>query len=594
MSEVPGWDAEYYDILLARQDVSFDAMRQLKMTARFGLAVLVGVVALTGCAQPGVGPGDGTGQGSAQRAKKRIVAAALGDVFTVSSYLATGGTGTNQPGISEVEKLVHAGLAVKIGAQMEARLAEAVPTTDNGLWRVFPDGTMATTWRIRSNALWHDGTPFTSDDLLFTARAAQDREVEFSRSVLYSYIESIEAPDPKTITVRWKSPYIDADTLFSRSAMMPMPKHILEEPYLANRSGLPHLSYWNRDFVGTGPFRLREWAPSSHLIIEANDAYALGRPKVDEIEIRSIPSPTTSVANVLSGAVELTLGRGLSIDQSLAFRDQWRDGRLELADSGNPTMLGPQFLNPNPALVADTRFRRALYHALDREEMASALQGGLVDVAHSGLPFNDPTYDALTGRVVRYEYDPRKAVQMIQELGYARGPDGLFGDSAGQALPVQVVSSTTDLYIRTALAAASYWKRIGIDSEPYTVPDARERDLEFRANFPAFEVLSSGSGIDSLNNLRTSELRVAENSYRGRNRSRYSNAELDALIDRYYTTIPIRERHQALGDIVQHLTSNAVYLWLFYNGHAMAIGNRLVNVNALQDTANGHEWDVRL
>jgi len=501
---------------------------------KFTLIFLVAVLALSACAPAAREPGGGTGQQPTQPVKKRLVAAALGDVFTVSSYLATGSTGTNQPGISEVEKLVNVGLGTRIGGRIEARLAEAIPTTDNGLWKVFPDGTMETTWKIRPNVFWHDGRPFTTEDLLFTAQASQDREIDFTRSTLFASVERIEAPDPTTLVVKWKSPYIDADRLFASSGTMPMPKHLLEEPYLANRAALPQLSYWNRDFVGTGPYRLREWVPSSHLIVEANDAYVLGRPKIDEIEVRSIPNPNTSVANVLSGAVEVTLGRGLSIDQALAFRDQWRDGRIELSDSGNPTMLGPQFLNPSPPIVADVRFRRALYQALDRQEMANALQGGLVEVAHSGLPFGDPSYDEVQRSVVRYAFDPRRAVQMIEELGYVRAADGMFRDATGQSLPVQVASSTTDLYIRTALASADYWKRVGIDAEPYTVPDARERDFEFRANYPAFEVVSSGSGIDSLNNM-----------------------------------------------------------WLFYNGHAMAIGNRLVNVTALADTANGHDWDVR-
>jgi ABC-type transport system substrate-binding protein len=182
---------------------------------------------------------------------------------------------------------------------------------------------------------------------------------------------------------------------------------------------------------------------------------------------------------------------------------------------------------------------------------------------------------------------------MLEELGFVRATDGLFRDASGQTLPVQVASSTTDLYIRTALASADYWRRVGIDAEPFTVPDARERDLEFRANYPAFEVVSSGSGIDALNNLRSSELRIPENAYRGRNRARYASAELDALIDRYYTTVPLQQRTQALSQIIGHMTSNVVCMWLFYNGHAMAIGNRLANVTAFADTANGHEWDTR-
>jgi hypothetical protein len=88
-------------------------------------------------------------------------------------------------------------------------------------------------------------------------------------------------------------------------------------------------------------------------------------------------------------------------------------------------------------------------------------------------------------------------------------------------------------------------------------------------------------------------LRVPENAYRGRNRARYASAELDGLIDRYFTTIPLTERHAVLGQVVNHMTSNVVNIWLFYNGHAMAIANNLANVGAFQDTANAHVWDVR-
>ena len=139
-----------------------------------------------------------------------------------------------------------------------------------------------------------------------------------------------------------------------------------------------------------------------------------------------------------------------------------------------------------------------LLHAINRQEMVDTIQYGLVPVAYGLLNPSDPDYPAVESSIVRYEYDPRKAIQMIEELGYSRLGDGLFHDAAGQSLGVQVVSSSTDLYIRTALASADYWKRVGIDSEPYTVPDARERDLDFRANYPGFEVVSSGSGIDGL------------------------------------------------------------------------------------------------
>jgi len=256
-------------------------------------------------------------------------------------------------------------------------------------------------------------------------------------------------------------------------------------------------------------------------------------------------------------------------------------------------MLGPQFINPNPGIIADVRFRRALLHGIDRQELADTLQGGLVGVKHSLLPANDPTYAEAEKRVVGYEFDPRRATQMIEDLGYTRGSDGVFKDASGQTLAVPMVSSPTQLYVRIGLVVADMWKQIGVEGRPTEIPAAQRSDLQLRTTFPGFEIVNQGSGISTLETVTAAETPLPENGYRGRNRSRYVNADLETLIARYTVTIPMRERVEILGDIVHHLTDNLVYLHLFYGGAAMAIGNRLVNVNAAQNTSNGYEWDVR-
>src|SRR5207249_11289788 len=98
----------------------------------------------------------------------------------------------------------------------------------NGLWKVFPDGRMETTWRIKPGVEWHDGAPYTAEDLLFTLRASMDRELPLLRRAAYGSIETALAPDPRTVTVRWAKPFIDADTLFSRELALPLPRHLLE------------------------------------------------------------------------------------------------------------------------------------------------------------------------------------------------------------------------------------------------------------------------------------------------------------------------------------------------------------------------------
>src|SRR3989442_8652431 len=76
-------------------------------------------------------------------------------------------------------------------------LAEAVPTLENGLWKILPDGRMETTWTIRQGARWHDGAPFTTDDLLFTATVGRDREVAILNNAAWALIEQVTALDER-------------------------------------------------------------------------------------------------------------------------------------------------------------------------------------------------------------------------------------------------------------------------------------------------------------------------------------------------------------------------------------------------------------
>jgi peptide/nickel transport system substrate-binding protein len=559
---------------------------------RAWIIALAVALALGGCA-PATAPIGSTAPQPAEAARKRVIAVVLGDVYTVSSFLADGTAGQNNPGIAEIEKLLNEGLTVLSGPTRVARLAERVPTTENGLWHVLPDGTMEMTWRLRSNAMWHDGTPVTAEDFLFSAQLATDNDLAVARNPIYRHVESVTAPDAQTVVAKWRSPYIEADQLFGGGNSLPLPRHLLEEPYRASKDAFLQLPFWNAGYVGTGAFRLRTFEPSSHLIVEVNDQYVLGRPKLQEIEVRFIPDAQTAVANLMSGASEIIMGRGFSLEQGLTTRDQWREGKIDIEFSEGGPMLGPQFINPNPAIIADLRFRRALLQAINRQELADTLQGGLVGVKHSLLPANDPTYAEAENRAVRYEYDPRRATQTIEELGYTRGLEGFVRDANGRTLAVPMVSSPTQLYVRIGLVVADMWKQIGIEGRPTEIPAAQRSDLQLRTTFPGFEIVNQGSGISSVPTITAAETPLPENNYRGRNRSRYVNADLENLITRYTVTIPMRERVEILGDIVHHLTDNVVYLHLFHGGAAMAIGNRLVNVNAAQNTSNGYEWDVR-
>ena len=196
--------------------------------------VLVAMVAAASCAPTAPARDQAIGSPESPRSGpiKRVTAAIPADLPTVYSVLNPGAGGQGR----SIQELALAGLTTSdpLG-NLHPQLAEAVPSLENGLWTVFPDGRMETTWRIREGALWHDGTPFTSQDLVFTAAVVLDPEVPALASVTYRAVEGVDAPDPRTVTVRWKVPFIKADGMFGQRLAAPIPKHLLEGAYATSK-----------------------------------------------------------------------------------------------------------------------------------------------------------------------------------------------------------------------------------------------------------------------------------------------------------------------------------------------------------------------
>jgi peptide/nickel transport system substrate-binding protein len=457
---------------------------------------------------------------------------------------------------------------------------------------------METTWLIRPGARWHDGTPLTSQDLVFTATVVRDPDLAAAfRDGALERIETVEARDQRTVVVTWNSAYIDADRLFSNELAVPFPRHLLEPTYLENKDGLLHLPYWLSAFVGTGPFRLRDWVQGSHVMLEAYPDYVLGRPRLDRIEVRFIMDSNAVVANVLAGAVELTLGYGLSLEQALDLRRLWSEGLVEIAPNGW-IPIHPQFLNPRPAAVGDLRFRRALMHALDRQEMAETHQAGQVQVENVFLNPVEPEYPPVESSIVRYSYDPNLARRELQEMGFTRGSDGLYVDAQGQRVALDISATEgLEIQVKAMFAVADSWQRLGIEMRPVVRSAQTNVDREENANFPAFRVSRQPNAISEMPRYLISQAPVAENRYTGQNFARYMNQEFNDLIERYFRTIPKPERMDILGQIVRHQSENLQQMGLFYNVQSVARVKRVEGVtnsgvSGFNQAWNAHTWSV--
>jgi peptide/nickel transport system substrate-binding protein len=503
-------------------------------------------------------------------------------------------------GLDGIEELTHAGLTyTRADGTRAGQLAETVPTLDNGFWKLLPDGRMETTWQIKPTAKWHDGTAVTADDFLFTAAVEQDKELEIPPYAEYELIEMVTAPDPRTVVVRWARPYIEADSIFSyRAAGLPMPKHILERAVAEDKANFAGLPYWTDDFVGAGAYRVKSWVRDSHTILQAFDGYIFGRPKIDEIEVRFISDNNALTTYILAGG-DLTLGKTISLDIAVQVRDNWTNGRVEVRPQ-NWTFLNPQFDSPDPPVVGDVRFRRAMLKALDREQTALHVLSGQGSIAHSYVNPDAPLYAVVDPAVVKYEYNPRAAAQEIEGLGYTKRPDGFFYDAAGRKLSVSLrASAQNDIQPKTMPVVADFWQQSGIAVEQEIVPPQRNSDREYRATFPSFDINERRNSLNvaEVSKFHSSQVPLPENRFRAAGVMRYRNPEVDALVDRFLTTIPLADRMQVMAALVHHQTENLAPLPLFYGADPTLISNRLINVHAKGDTFtqawNIQEWDVK-
>ncbi len=573
-------------------------MRRIHWLAILGLAIL-----LAGCAAPATprAPGQDTaeaGQPRASSAPKRIVVAVPMDPPQLMSKF-----DRLLPGASDVEILVTSGLAIPDDhGVLQPVLAESVPTVENGLWAVSADGRMEMTWKLRPGLTWHDGTPFTAEDLVFTSRLGQDPDLVWFHHPGFDFVDSVEAPDANTVLVRWHSPYVAADTLFTPTIdisriTVPLPRHLLETSYLADKQALSQLPYWSEDFVGTGPFRLREWVRGSHAVLDAFPGFALGAPRLDRVEVRFIPDGNTLIANVLAGAVDGTLGRSLSLDQTLEAERQWRDGKMLRGGPGAWFAVFPQFINPDPPIITNLTFRRALMHGMDRQEMADTLMYGLAPPAHTIMSPEAANYRAIEGSVVKYDYSPRRATELLREVGVVAGPDGALRDGDGRQLAVEIRTTPGDLFVKSNEAVADQWRKLGLQVQTVTFSQTQQRDLEYRATRSGFEFSRRGTGMENLAMFHSRELPLPENRYSGKNLARYASPELDSLIDRYYATVVRRNRTEVLAQTLRLMSDQLPVLPLFYDVEAALGSNRLVNFTGKPAESTGawnaHLWDVR-
>lgn len=401
-------------------------------------------------------------------------------------------------------------------------------------WETAADG-RTYTFHLNPDALWHDGTPVTADDVQFSFDALADPEVGSSyQQTFLDATESWRIVDDHTFEVVAKEPLF---TFLYDLVTWIIPRHIWEDVPVAD---------WRTDggatgqdparVVGSGPFRFREWLPGESVTLDRNPDYFDQAPYLDSYTVVIRPDQTGIVNSLLNDEIDAATLEPADI-ATIASTEGLAVATYPTADFNfYLTNLDPE----KSTLFQDVRVRQALLYALDREAMATDILLGNARVAQGSQPEISYAYapDRLT---TQYTYNPDKARELLAEAGWADTDGDGIVEREGTPLSFEVLyPSGSPTYDQELAYMQDAWQDVGVDAQPTSL------------DFPAlvgtitedhtFDMAFLGFGWDAT---FIQDLMFGCDQYEGGfNVVRYCNPQLDEINARAKRTLPEAPRRE--------------------------------------------------
>lgn len=280
-------------------------------------------------------------------------------------------------------------------------------------WEWSDDG-LSMTLKLVENAVFHDGTPITSEDVAFSVDTIK---ANHPFKAMFGVVTGVETPDPHTAVLKLSQPH-PALLLAMSSQLMPIiPKHIYgdgQDPKAHPRN--------SQDVVGSGPFKFVEFTADQHVILERFDDFFIeGRPYLDRIVMRIIKDASARTIGMENGELHLT-----TFENTVRNIKRLQDNPDVVATDEGYAAIGPinwlAFNTGSDGPTSDVRVRQAIAYAIDKNFILNAIMQGVSQDAKTGIHPGSPFYDS---SVNGYDLDIDKANAILDEAGYERGADGM-------------------------------------------------------------------------------------------------------------------------------------------------------------------------
>ncbi|APX26260.1 MULTISPECIES: peptide ABC transporter substrate-binding protein [Salipiger] len=483
----------------------------------------------------------------------------------------------------EVDEGVHFNLfdplfTVNSDGDFVPALATEVPTVENG--GVSEDGLK---WRVklREGVTWHDGEPFTAEDVKFTIELQQDPNFSAMRRTGHELVRNIEVVNDHEITWEMESPFAPYVSILSWTFIVPA--HILADAEDPNQTD------FRNSPVGTGAFSFGERVAGNYIQLNANPDWWGDGPYLETVIFRYIPDMTVLYTQFRTGDIDVIGLQGIQFDRFEQAK-QLDDREVVITQASTVESISfnlgkPQFQDP--------AVREALYYALDKTTIIDAIYYGIPEPTESFLPKGSSYFHE---GLPKSEYNLEKAKQILDEAGWVPGDDGVRVKDGVRLAFKNSTTAGNSVREQTQQFIQQDFAEIGVEMEISNLPPAVMwgeywQMSEFDTAMVGI-VYTTGPDPDVSNYFHSTAISAQGGA--GQNTWQYQNEAVDELLEEGASLFVQEERKTIYNKLQEVVREDLPFLPIFQyanlRGHKAGLEGFDPNVNVRIETWNVGEW----
>ncbi len=446
-------------------------------------------------------------------------------------------------------------------------------------WNVSPDN-LTITFHLRQNVKWHDGFPFTSEDVVFTYHKLIDPDVKTPFASNFQLVSSVTAPDPNTVVVKYKEAFAPA---LESWGMGILPKHVFGQMSAEEFNK----SDFNRFPIGTGPYKFKEWHSGQNIVLEANPDYFEGRPFIDKYVYQIIPDQSVQLLSLKTHNVDMMSLRPDQYSKDMTTPEFEKEFNNFRYPSFSYTYLAYNLKNP---LFKDSRWtRQALSYAINRQEIIDGVLQSMGTICTGPFPNRSWAYNP---NVKPYEYDPERARKMLAGIGWKDTNGDGYLEKGGRKFEFTILTNQGNKERElSATIIQEQLKKIGVKVnvrilEWSTLIHQYVDKKDFDSVLMGWNMTPDPDCFDIWNSEKTKE-----GEY---NFISYKNPQVDILLALGRKTFDMEERKKIYFKVHALIAEDQPYAFLYVRDSLVALDKRFrgVKVEPLGIGYNFIKWWV--